>query len=754
MNDNQAKYLLYLILLLTTACIVPLSHLSFSTNIELLLPEKDRYVKFYKSFRNAFHTDLDDETILIGLENSKGIFQQDFLDKTAKLTKFLTGLKSIEKVYSLTSSSFIFFKDNQFNARPVIHISQPELYKQDSIGLFESKEFRDMLIDQDGKSIAIAALNSPNLGRKQKEQLITSINSKLSELKFEKAHVAGKVPLEIAVTNELLHESVMNLVLFVLFGGLVLYYLYRSLKLLIVIALVIIVPNIWIFSLISLFGYSLDLNTLLIFPVLFTTAIFSCINFINDFKAAKTVRLNMLEAVNLSLQRSDINGILSSIIIAIAFFSLCFFNIQALTTLGIFAGLGVLLTHAFSLLVLAIYFRSISYQDNDKSNAFNHFETGLISKVFVNSLRYKSGISLMVMILVGISIYLIPSLDFKSKLNDVVPESNLPDYKYVEDKFYGLRSFEMVLHSNKPADSFLAKEMLNKADSIENYLKDSLGVGHLISAISLYKGANKAYKGGNNSYFILPESQHELNTYTQNIMQTQYVDEMKRFMLEDGSKMRLSGKLKEIDADRFNLLESQFDKYFKSKGFDKHFNYQMTGPNYLVDKFKYYYLKSTVICLLIGVMLVCLLGFFLLNSGRMFFISFLIPTSSIIIAAGIAAISGINLNPLISLSFLISMSIGAYYTINFIEHFKKESSKSNPFIMTLKHSYFNSTKSLITISLILLISFMIFVFSGFQSLKLIGFLLSLNLIITMIMTLTIMPIAMLLLQRKYGVSVN
>ena len=173
--EKHAKSILNVILLITILCSIPLSHLKLDTSIDNLFATNDPDVLFYQQFREVFNTDLDNETILIGLENSNGIFQTDFLNKIDSLTNFITKLNHIQKVYSLTNSSFIYLKDNQFNAKPVIRISQPQYYNEDSIQLFESQEYRDLLISKSGKSVAIAAINDLQLDEFGKTNLFQSI---------------------------------------------------------------------------------------------------------------------------------------------------------------------------------------------------------------------------------------------------------------------------------------------------------------------------------------------------------------------------------------------------------------------------------------------------------------------------------------------------------------------------------------------------------------------------------------------------
>jgi hypothetical protein len=90
----------------------------------------------------------------------------------------------------------------------------------------------------------------------------------------------------------------------------------------------------------------------------------------------------------------------------------------------------------------------------------------------------------------------------------------------MESDFAGTRPFELELTNATPNKSFFDLQKINLAEEIENYLKDSCGVGNLISPLSLFRGANKAFYAGDNSHFQLPHDQQALNRFYEAIMQT------------------------------------------------------------------------------------------------------------------------------------------------------------------------------------------------------------------------------------------
>ncbi len=184
MHKKKSRLIIFIIGLITLLSLIPLRSLKFEFNIEKLFPSGDKDLLFFKQFQQQFQSEKEDEFILIGLKNNDGIFDNKFLTKTDSLTRFISRQENIIKVYSLTSTNVLFFTNDEINARPLVHINKPELYPSDSVYLFESKEYRDLLVSKDGKSIVIAAFNKQFLTDDQKDIILGQINFLIKQSKI------------------------------------------------------------------------------------------------------------------------------------------------------------------------------------------------------------------------------------------------------------------------------------------------------------------------------------------------------------------------------------------------------------------------------------------------------------------------------------------------------------------------------------------------------------------------------------------
>jgi predicted RND superfamily exporter protein len=124
------------------------------------------------------------------------------------------------------------------------------------------------------------------------------------------------------------------------------------------------------------------------------------------------------------------------------------------------------------------------------------------------------------------SIYFIKKVEVNSSLLQEIPKKNpvLDDYKFMETDFAGTRPFELELTFIGQNTTFFDIQNLLLIEKIERFIKDSCGVGNLISPLSLFRGANKAFYAGNNDYFTLPNSQEQVIRFYEAISQTEHAD--------------------------------------------------------------------------------------------------------------------------------------------------------------------------------------------------------------------------------------
>lgn len=748
MNNKTSRWIFFLIIILSLISIVPIRHLRFNLNFENYFSKADPEVRFYKEFQYQFQT--EGGIMLIGLYNKAGIFKETFLKKTAALTNYLTSLEHIKKVYSLTNSNIIFFQDSLINARPLIHINEPKLYAADSVYLFQSSEYRDLLLSTDGKTIAVAAFHGQSLNAEQKTFLIERITNKLEELQFDKTHFVSKIKAENIFIEYLVKNGRAIALISFLSLAVLLLLLYRSFSIMLLLLATILLPILWILAIISLWHYPIDLFVLLL-PLLhlFITIpaiIFISTGYIDLLKKGMPAQ----QAIAFVKKQTVAPVIISSLATAIAFFILGFSNIAALKIFSILAGLGLLLTCTLAFYLLPAFIPAALYANKRKNNNNNRpWERSLFT--WLHSALKNKIESLIIVFLIAVASFVIIT---KVKLNDNLLEQ-VPrygalnnDYNFMDNEFGGAHIFEVVLTKKEKQASLLTPAMLKRIEEIENFLKDSCKANAVISPVPLFKGANKAFHGGDNKHFQLPELAGHVGRFYEAIMQTEHADEMSQYMLADGSMARISGRLNKLAAADFKSLQKKLQRYFNRYNYDAYFSYQITGPSILLEKATKNITNYILISLSVAFFLCLVFSFLLLPSLSIILISFTNMGSQLLLMAAALVFAGINFNAGTAFIFSIAFTTTTAGNLHFFYLQKTKLGNGTSKLFAVKAWYTTFAISYLNSSILLIVFCAGFLFSGMAPIINAGFLLIASVLISILIQFILLPFLFVALYNK------
>jgi len=750
MNWLYSKNTISVILLFALLSYFPLSNLKFEFNIEKFFPSGDPDLEFFQTFKNQFHSEIDDEYIFIGLKNNEGIFQKEFLEKADSLSRYMASFDSILNVYSLTNTLYIYVKEKKINEAPLVHISQPELYKEDSLKLYQSKEYNNLFISKDGKSIAISAFNTPNLDDEAKDSLLGSIQNLIDQLGFDESHLTAKIRIERTYVSEIEKNLKSYLIISFLLIALVLLFLFRSVRGIILPIITIIIAICWTLALISLLDYPVDIISSLLPPVLAVICMSDVVHisskYIEELRSGKP----KIEALRTTLKEIGLATFFTSITTAIGFFSLCISNIIPIRLFGLFAGVGVLLSF-----VIAIGFMFSVYMNSPipKIVGLAHLNRrwiAILSFSLKTLIRNKYLVLGTITLLTVASVYYANKIQINSSLLHEVPRDNpiLDDYKFIESQFAGTRSFEMSLMVNDTNESFFIIERLQEMEEIEAFLKDSCGVGFLISPLSFIKSANRAFNGGGSAAYSIPKSPRHVAKYCGDMSLTNWGSQLERYLSRDNRQARISGKLPDLTIKEFEALDDKFAGFFNERIEPFSISYKMTGSALLIDKIAYSLTENLLLGLLIAFCAISLIVAFLFRSFRMVLIVLIPNIIPLIFMAALMGMMGIYLKADTSVIFVVAFGIAVDDSIHFISRFRIELSRGLSVAYAVKRAYLSTGKALVITTLILLAGFVTLIFSSFSGTFYIGLLISFCLVVALVVDLTVLPLLILLFYRK------
>ncbi len=754
MNEKISRVALFWVTLLTLLCFLPLRQLKFGFDIEKFFPAGDPDRVFFRSFQEQFHSETDDEFIFLGLTNRAGIFRQDFLVKADSLARYLSRQEHIIKVYSLTSFSLLYFQNNEINARPLLHIDRPDLYASDSVNLFGAHEYRDLLVSKDGRSIAIAAFNAQGLTNAQKDALLGGIRQKINDLGFDETHITAKIRVERIYAKEIEKNLRKYLLISLTLICMVLYILFHSVKAILVPLLIIVISVTWTMALIALTGHKLDILSSLIPPILAAICMSDIIHITTHYIEQLRAGLPKQEALNKAYREIGLATFYTCCTVAAGFITLGITDIIPIRNFGLFTAAGLFIAFGITLVVLYAYYsftpppRVAGEQQADRR--WNRFLAGLLRGVLKNKLAVFAGLGL----LSAVSLYYTTKIEINSSLLMEIPRKNpmLDDYRFMEKDFSGTRSFEMELTLKDSQSSFFDPALMREVEKAETFLKDSCGVGYLISPLSLFRGANKAFRGGENSFYQLPDSLPQVARYFEAISQTEYAAVMEHYLSPDGKRLRISGRLPNLSIKEFKPVKNKINRYFRDTRNSFSFSHRLTGSAILIDKITYSLTRNLFTGIYLDALVICLIAFLLLRNGIIMLIVLIPNVIPLVFMSGIMGLLGIHLKEDTSVIFAIALGLAVDDTIHFLSRIRLELANGRPLAYAVKRTYLSTGKAIVITTLVLLSGFMTLLSSSFGGTFYIGLLISLCLFVAMILELTITPLLLLLFYKKKGAA--
>ncbi len=325
------------------------------------------------------------------------------------------------------------------------------------------------------------------------------------------------------------------------------------------------------------------------------------------------------------------------------------------------------------------------------------------------------------------------------------------NFVFFAKHFAGARPFEMGLELKDKNKTFYDLELLKEVEKIENYLEKNYGTGFMLSPVSIIKNINKSLHTGSGEYYVLPDSQKELDKLLKKLEKSKSAMKMMATVITtDYKKIRIAGKTADHGSAVFREKNVDLDNFMKAK-INSKINYRLTGTAHLIDKNNGYLASNMVYGLLVSALVISVITALMFNfSWRMVIISLLPNLLPIFLIGAIMAAAGIYLKVSTSMIFSISFGIAVDDTIHFLSRMRIEMAKGQSFLYAIKRTYISTGKAILLTTIILSGGFMTLVFSNFLGTFYLGFLIGLTLIFAVICDMIYLPVLLWYMGRRGG----
>ncbi|GAB3201316.1 putative RND superfamily exporter protein [Pontibacter aydingkolensis] len=744
MNYRKLSYLVLLaVAILTVASVYFASRLRFDYNFDNFFPKGDPDLSYYFEYRDKFGNDND--YLLIGLDNNNSsLFDQQFLTKVDSLTYFLQRQPHVESVLSPTTVKSPVIEAFGYFEIPYLHVEEPERYAQDSVMIYTSKELVGTIFSEDARSVSLFVQTSDNLSKPDSDTLMAALNQKLAQLDLPDHHIAGKALAQSVFVEKMKIELAIFMSASILLVIIFLWITFRTFWGVLVPLVVVLLSVIWSLGVMGLFDKPIDIMTVLLPTIMFVVGMSDVIHILSRYMTEISHGAEKIPALKVTLKEVGLATLLTSVTTAVGFLTLLTTAITPIRNFGLFTAISIGLAFILAFSVLPAILLLIKKPNPVKARKVNLSWPVLLSRMLMFVFRkpgFILSVSALVTIvsLVGISMIKVDT----TLLEDLGDEDPIIlDFKYFEDKFSGVRPFELHLMA-APGHTLYDYEVLQEIDKLETYLYNTYGLNFITSPATVVKTINRAQSGGLNEYYTLPASPQQMQSIKRRLQAFKNRSELRSMITPDATEGRLSGKMTDIGSAKATVLNDSLRSFINQNINPNYLQTRLTGSALLLDKNNEYVTKNMMQGLLIAFGVIALIVGFIFRSVKMVLISLVPNLIPLLMIGGIMGFMGINMTVSVSIVFTIAFGIAVDDTIHYLSKLKLELSAGRPLLYAIKRTTISAGKAIIITSCILMGGFMTLVLSTFDATYYVGLFVSLTLLFAVVADLYLLPVLIL-----------
>jgi len=489
-----------------------------------LLPSNDPTFQTYEKFKKDFG---QDGMMIVIATNDKEFYQKDKFNAWYNMGKELKNLKMpvtrgdkttfLPPIDSIFSEAHLYnlFKNKEakkFELRPVMTKEISSQMEMDSIAqVIQDLPFYKGVINKSETDMHMMMLflNKDIFNSKDRGTLIDDIQEIANGYRdhFNEIHFSGLPFIRSLTMSKVKSELFLFVILALLVTSTIMFFFFRSIKVVLISMLVVVIGVIWSFGIIGFIGYEITILMGLIPPLVIVIGIPNCIYLINKYQQEYRTHGNKAKSLTRVIRKVGNATFLTNATTAMGFGTFIFTHSNMMKEFGVVASINIICIFFISILIVPIIY---SYLAPPNPRQTKHLDKKWldksVDKLVLMSTKYRRAVYLITIAIILAGFYGMSLMHTSGSIVDDLPKNDIvvQDLKYFEKELNGILPFEIVVESKDTIYSKLINidkiQKLQKAIRSENYLSQSLSV------VDAVKFLNQAFKNGNPEKFTLDVS--------------------------------------------------------------------------------------------------------------------------------------------------------------------------------------------------------------------------------------------------------
>lgn len=713
------------------------------TNMEKYMPEDHEAFRVSDKYEDLFNIE---DAVVVAVENDKGIYHYSTLNKIKKITEELEKIKvvnsdevnSIITARNIEGTEYGLEIDSFFQGE----IPERESELEEIKGKIKNNEMiAGRMVSEDNRVALISAeLEDREIDR---VELYQSVQKIVKELEGpENFYVAGQPVVEGTLARLMPRDMSKMVPLVILVIIIALLFAFRSFKSTVLTLGVVLFSTIWTFGLMSYLEVPIYVVSTMIPVMLIALGVADGIHLLSHLQQKiKKEDMKLKAAVKDMIKHLWKPVVMTSVTTSVGFISLITSEVYAVKYFGIFTAFGVMVAMVFSLIFIPAGLKILKLpgvkksKDNKKGKNNNYFY-----RTSDWILQHKKLIIALSILIVITGIIGLQQVNTESSFLNRFEEDEkiIQANDFINNHFGGTTDLNVILTSEKE-DTFKNPAYLNDIWNLQSELKEMKEVGDSFALTDYLRRINKVMNDNSEEFNKIPDSHDLVAQYLLLYSMSGNREDLDRVVDYDYRRLNLRVNLKD---DSTGLIKEVIDKIenYAAENDISVLEINYAGSAYTNMVFAELITEGQIKSLVLSIILVMILLALLFKSIKAGMVGSLPIIIAAIINFGIMGYLDISLNVTTALVSSIAVGMGIDYSIHLLSKYKNHGQKSISSRKAARRTMNQSGRAIIFNAVVVISGFLVLTFSNFTTNRELGWLVSLSLFNSFVLTLTLVVV--------------
>ncbi|RMG72759.1 MAG: hypothetical protein D6722_04860 [Bacteroidetes bacterium] len=746
MVDGILRYRTWLLAALgglTLLMAAGIGRLEISFSFENFYSKDDPEYAYYEQYQALF-TEEQNYMIYVAVRAPGAtVFDSAFLAQADTLFAGLAALPGVDSAISPLAVPRLRRRGMGIQAQPYLRYDSPDALARARAQVTADSALLGAFITRDSAHLCGYLFIDPEIFDDQARDVLSRTVVRRLEASGLNHVISGIPYIRTAYVDTIADELLLFLSLAIMLIATVLFLTYRNLWGVLIPMAAVVVSLIWILGFMGGTGQTVNLISNMLIPIMFVVGTSDIIHLKTTYLHEVRKGNSRKEAMRITLREIGFALFLTSLTTAVGFGSLLVSRVPPIRDFGLYAAIGVMFTYLITVIILPnalLWRRDRGYLKGPSLENGQNWPRMML-RLYTLTRRYPRQVALAfagALVACGLLIFRIPTDTYL--IEDIGKEDpTRKAMEFFEAQSYGLRPFELGIHTRGDSVHIMDRAVLVEIDKIERWLAEQNRFSPFLSPAAVVREGNYLYHYNRERYRSIPEDQAQIDELLA-FAQLNGGDLLRRVVSPDGQIGRISSRLPDIGTDAFEELYRELDAYIATQCDTTLFTYRPTGHAYLTEHNLMYVRRSLLGGLAIAFVVVGFIMGFLFRSWKMLLISMVPNVIPLIFTGGIMGLFGITLTASTALVFVIAFGIAVDDTIHFLTRYRLELAKGRSVDTAIRNTLLGTGKAMLLTSFILMGGFIMLLASDFGGTYNTGLFTALTIVFALLADLLLLPV--------------